>query len=248
MIDTPLPDLLDGFNQSLLDKLDLGRKTAKHPVTKGDASENSWLEMMNIYLPKRYEASKGFIVDSRGSISQQIDLIIFDRQYSPFIFKMDAMEYVPAESVYAAFEVKQTLNRDNLIYAQNKISSVRQLVRTSLPVPNIYGKSDPKVPPYIHGGLLCFDSEWKPPFGQPFESVMSEGKDGSMVNLTCVAQSGFFEVDQATQTSKMTDKAVTYFFFRLLSILQQKATVPMMDVMAYAAWLETVQGDKKKEA
>jgi hypothetical protein len=35
----------------------------------------------------------------------------------------------------------------------------------------------------------------------------------------------------------MTDKATTYFFFRLLAILQQKATVPMIDIMAYAKWL-----------
>lgn len=244
MTDTPLPHLLTGFNQALLDKLDLGRKTAIHPVAKGDASENSWLEMMNAYLPKRYVASKGFVVDSQGSVSDQIDLIIFDRQYSPFIFKMDSTEYVPAESVYAAFEVKQSLNRDNLIYAQKKIASVRKLARTSLPVPNIYGKSDPKEPPYIHGGLLCFNSEWTPPFGQSFESAMSAGKDHSMVNLTCVAQSGVFELDDKTQTSKITDRAVTYFFFRLLSILQQKATVPMMDVMAYAAWLDATNTPK----
>lgn len=234
-----LPDLLIGFNRALVDKLDLGRKTAIHPVTKGDASENSWLEMMNVYLPKRYVASKGLVVDSLGGVSDQIDLIIFDRQYSPFVFKMDSTEYIPAESVYSAFEIKQTLNRDNLIYAQKKIASVRKLVRTSLPVPNIYGKSDPKEPPYIHGGLLCFNSEWTPPFGQPFESAMAVGEDDSIVNLTCVAQSGVFELDDKAQVLKITDRAVTYFFLRLISILQQKATVPMMDVMAYAAWLDT---------
>lgn len=236
-----LPNLLTGFNQALIDKLDLGRKTTVHPVTKGDASENSWLEMLNAYLPKRYVASKGFIVDSQGNVSDQIDLIIFDRQYSPFIFKMDSMEYIPAESVYAVFEVKQTLNRDNVIYAQKKIASVRKLVRTSLPVPNIYGKSSPKEPPYIHGGLLCFNSEWTPPFGQPFETALSLGKDYSMVNITCVAQSGIFEIDDDNQILKITNHAVTYFFFRLLSILQQKATVPMMDVMAYAAWIDKLK-------
>jgi hypothetical protein len=102
----------------------------------------------------------------------------------------------------------------------------------------IYGTSAAKSMPYIHSGFLCFDSGWNTVFGQPFESAMAEGQDQSLVNLICVAQFGVFEIDGNTQVSKLTDKAVTYFFFRLLSILQQKATVPMIDVMAYAEWLD----------
>lgn len=241
MSDSLLPSLLSGFNDDLLNKLAIGRKTAEHPVLRGDASEDSWLAMLNTYLPKRYSASKGFVVDSLGNKSNQIDLIIFDRQYSPFIFKMDSIEYVPAESVYAVFEVKQTLNRDHIIYAQRQIKSVRDLKRTSLPIPSMDGKSSVKEPAYIHGGLLCFDSGWNPPFGKPFESAVSEGPKESLVNLTCVASLGMYEVDENNQILKMSNQATTYFFLRLIAILQEKGTVPMMDVMAYASWLETTE-------
>jgi hypothetical protein len=49
-------------------------------------------------------------VDSLGNFSQQIDVVVFDRQYSPFIFDFREQQIVPAESVYAVFEAKQTIN------------------------------------------------------------------------------------------------------------------------------------------
>ena len=55
-----------------------------------------------MYLPHRYQAETAHVVDSRGAFSQQIDVVVFDRQYSPFIFKFQRQTIVPAESVYAA--------------------------------------------------------------------------------------------------------------------------------------------------
>ena len=42
--------------------------------------------------------------------SEQIDVVVFDRQYSPFIFNYEGQTIIPAESVYAVFEAKQTVN------------------------------------------------------------------------------------------------------------------------------------------
>ena len=51
--------------------------------------------MLRKYLPRRYTATKAHVVDSLGSFSDQIDVVIFDRQYSPFIFKFGEHESVP---------------------------------------------------------------------------------------------------------------------------------------------------------
>ncbi|MGV8294042.1 DUF6602 domain-containing protein, partial [Pseudomonas aeruginosa] len=40
------------------------RKTFGHPGTKGDASENVWIDMLYTYLPNRYQAVKAHVVDS----------------------------------------------------------------------------------------------------------------------------------------------------------------------------------------
>lgn len=79
------------------------------------------------------------MVDSKGTFSQQIDVVVFDRQYSPFIFNYEDQTIIPAESVYAVFEAKQAINAAQIAYAQAKVASVRQLHRTSLPIPFAYG-------------------------------------------------------------------------------------------------------------
>ena len=92
----------------------------------------AWLDLLQSYLPQRYQAATAHVVDCEGKLSDQIDVVVFDRQYSPFIFKYEGQTIVPAESVYAAFEAKQTVNAALVQYAQDKVASVRRLRRTSL--------------------------------------------------------------------------------------------------------------------
>jgi hypothetical protein len=69
---------------------------------------------------------------------------------------------IPAESVYAAFEAKQAINASQVAYAQEKVSTVRRLFRTSLPIPTASGTVTAKKPAHILGGLLTFESDWSP--------------------------------------------------------------------------------------
>jgi hypothetical protein len=144
-----LPKLLAGLHDDIESRLANARKTLGHSVTKGDASEGVWLKMLQTYLPKRYQAARAHVVDSAGAFSEQIDVLVFDRQYSPFIFEFDGQTVVPAESVYAAFEAKQTITAGEVKYAKRKVASVRRLNRTSLPIPHAGGVFDPKTPAHI---------------------------------------------------------------------------------------------------
>ena len=109
-----------------------------HGGTKGDASEAVWLELLQGYLPERYRAAGAHVVDSKGAFSHQIDIVIFDRQYSPFIFNFKDQFIVPAESVYAVFETKQAINARHVAYAADKVASVRALHRTSESIPRAH--------------------------------------------------------------------------------------------------------------
>ncbi|WP_212743006.1 DUF6602 domain-containing protein [Sphingopyxis sp. 2PD] len=106
--DWSLAALFADFHDKIERELATARRLG-HPTEKGDASEQVWNDVLNHYLPHRYESRKGFVVDSRGAFSQQIDVIIHDRQYSPFVFSFKGTDVVPAESVYAVFEAKQEL-------------------------------------------------------------------------------------------------------------------------------------------
>src|SRR5258705_8272827 len=92
-----LREIFLGLQKEMVTKLGTVRTTVGHPVAKGDVTENSWREMLGKYLPKRYAVEKAFVVDSESNVSDQIDLVIFDRHFSPFLFHQEGAFYVPAE-------------------------------------------------------------------------------------------------------------------------------------------------------
>lgn len=234
-----LAQLLSGLHDDIQRRLETVRKSFGHPGTKGDASEKVWLELLQKYLPQRYRADKAHVVDSTGAFSEQIDVVIFDRQYSPFIFHYEDQMVIPAESVYAIFEAKQSINAKNIGYAQQKVRSVRRLHRTSLPIPYAKGvyPAKPLIP--ILGGILTFESDWNPVFGQPLNEALSSDVDDGRLDLGCIAAHGHFAFNQQTaQYGNVPEgKPATAFLFNLISQLQFSGTVPMIDVQAYAKWL-----------
>jgi hypothetical protein len=153
-----LPQLLDALHQLLVNELGIARKTIGHSGTKGAVTEARWIEMLSHHLPSRYEVSNAFVIDSRNQCSDQIDIVIHDRQYSPFVLKFGSAIYVPAESVYGVFEVKQEMTATEVAYAGSKIESVRKLHRTSIPIRHAGGTYPAKALQPILGGLLCLKS------------------------------------------------------------------------------------------
>ncbi|MDR3719871.1 MAG: hypothetical protein P4K98_13815 [Bryobacteraceae bacterium] len=238
MNDWSLSDLLAGLHDDIQRRLATARAAFAHPGTKGDASERVWLDLLQTYLPQRYQAATAHVVDSNGAFSEQIDVVVFDRQYSPFIFRFEGQTIIPAESVYAAFEAKQTVNADLVRYAQNKVASVRRLHRTSLPIPHAGGTYPPKPLPHIFGGLLAFESDWSPALGQPLLDILGACAPEGNLDIGCVAAHGVFSCgDSKCHTVSPLGKPATAFLFELITLLQSSATVPMIDIRAYANWL-----------
>lgn len=238
MSEWSLSQILSGLHDDIQQRLETVRRTLAHPGTKGDASEKVWLELLQTYLPQRYQAATAHVVDSRGVFSQQIDVVVFDRQYSPFIFRYQGQTVIPAESVYAVFEAKQAINAGQVAYAREKVESVRRLHRTSLPIPHAGGTFPPKPLIPILGGILTFDSDWNPALGNPLRDALGDGASDDRLDLGCVAAHGYFTF-RAETGYEFCDggKPATAFLFKLISQLQFSGTVPMIDVQAYAEWL-----------
>lgn len=234
-----LPILLDELNASVNADLLRARKTLGHPTDLGDATEEIWIELFNKYLPRRYQAIKATVVDSMGIFSEQIDVVIHDRQYTPLVFTFKDKHIVPAESVYAVFESKQEMNAKHIGYAQKKIASVRQLHRTSLPVPTIDGTKKAKALTPVLGGILTLSCKWSPVFGDTMRGCLEAGLDDRRLDAGCVADSGnlWFNEDSGYALAEQT-KPVTRFLLELISRLQTVATVPMIDMRAYAEKLQ----------
>lgn len=233
-----LPILLEGLHQDIQQRLAIARGTLAHSGTKGNASENVWRQLLQTYLPQRYQCETAHVVDSLGSFSEQIDVVVFDRQYSPFIFRYEEQKVIPAESVYAVFEAKQSINADHIVYAQKKVESVRKLLRTSLPIPYARGVYPAKPLTHILGGLLTFESDWTPPLGESLLAALEGGSSEGRLDLGCVAAHGIFGCETSDcYTITPQSKPATAFLFELIARLQNTATVPMIDIRAYARWL-----------
>ena len=233
-----LKQVLSRLHSDIEQRLEAVRATMGHTVAKGDASEGVWLELFNKYLPKRYQAIRAYVVDSKGTFSQKIDIVIREMQYSPFIFNYEHQLVVPAESVYAVFEAKQSIDAEEIEYAKTKAASVRALHRTSLPIPTASGIVPARPLWPITAGILTFESEWSPALGDPLKNALATDDPLQQLDLGCVAARGMFSRnDDGTYTVTDGGKPATAFLFNLIARLQAKATVPMIDVAAYADWL-----------
>ncbi|HEV7251905.1 MAG TPA: DUF6602 domain-containing protein [Mesorhizobium sp.] len=234
-----LSTLLAGLHEEIQQRLIRARAAFGHPVAKGDASEGVWLELLQTYLPARYKADKATVVDSQGAFSDQIDVVVYDRHYSPFILHAEGQMVVPAESVYAVFEAKQSANADLVQYAQRKAATVRRLKRTSLPIPHAGGVYPPRPLTHILAGLVTLESDWRPPFGDAFSRALQAGTGDALIDLGCVAAHGHYCRDQQSGAYTWTPEGrpATAFLFELIARLQATATVPMIDIRAYAKWL-----------
>lgn len=242
-----LTEILGGLQTRLEGELRGNRAAVTHPGARGEASEEDWLRVLNVHLPHRYQADRAFVIDSRGECSEQIDIVIYDRQYSPFLYNQAKQRYVPAESVYGVLEVKQDLSREHVLYAGEKAASVRRLHRTSAPVPHVEGVARPRPLPRIVAGILTYQSSWTPPFGEPFRSALAELAADNQLDVGCALLHGAFEVrykdaGNVTLTVAEGPRSLVQFFMRLLKQLQTLATAPAIDYEAYLATFQAEGG------
>lgn len=232
------------LQKQMISKLSANRAVIGHNVTKGDACELNWLEWLKTYLPKRYCADKAFIIDNNGAISEQIDIVIYDQQYTPFVFNQDGAIYIPAESVYAIFEVKQELSKEYIEYAGGKARSVRCLERTSAPIPHAGGEYSPKPHTKIIAGILTLSSTWTPPLGESFEKCMQNLRPIESLDIGCVIEAGSFitkYTEQGINIEKSTsEESLIFFFLKLVDELQRIGTIPAIDIQKYASALDSV--------
>jgi hypothetical protein len=219
---------------------------------KGDASEEQWRSVLERHLPRRYKVAKGQVVDSRGGCSEQIDVIVHDAHYCPLFSETGGSCFVPAESVYAVFEVKQELTADCVAAAGSKAESVRRLHRTSATILE-RGKEQPArgIPPVL-SGVLALTVAWADGLGQSFWAAVSKLNPDERLDVGCALAAGAFEVipggDPKRPIVYPADVALVTFFLRLVHRLQLLGTVPAIDWEAYLQAALPIAGEVQGDA
>lgn len=240
-----LSKLYCNIQKEMIASLNLSASAVVHSGTKGDATENDWINFFKSYLPTRYKVDKGIVIDSKGNQSQQIDIIIYDNHYSYFVFHRDDTLLVPAESVYAVFEVKQNLNKEHIQYAGNKAKSVRELLRTSAPIKHAGGQYPPKELHEIVSGLLTTTCDWQEPIQSKVVKNLKERDYPERLDLVCSINNSTFSVNNNVFLSEYdseanyeilfceSNKSLVYLLLSLLKKLQDIGTVPAISFSDY---------------
>ena len=253
MID--LRELFNGLQTQMLASLNVDRVFIEHPGSKGDATEQRWIDFLRTYLPDRYKVDKAIVIDSTGNVSEQMDIVIYDAIYTPFIFNQDGFMYIPAESVYAVFEVKQDV-KGYIDYAAQKLESVRRLKRTSVEMMNSGRRTSARPLTKIIGGILTTTSSYSGT--ETVSKQLKELKGYQTLDLGCLCDTGSFHVDyketrpdgidqtknefieqvyESREVNEIifSDKKVSLFtfFLQLVSYLKSIGTVPAIDINAY---------------
>ena len=249
MADKPtLNRLFQGLHDELASQLEIAKNALDHPTSKGTKTEDYWIGMFRKYLPRRYDVHRAFVIDSNDCCSQQMDVVVHDRQYSPFVLNLEGEYYVPAESICAVLEVKPKMDKEYIDYASEKVGSVRRLQRTSLPIKHAGGEYPAKPLHSILGGLVALESDWSPPFGEAFQKAVSNLSTDRRLDLGCAVRHGVFEVkyapnEPATIAAERSVASLALFVLRFIARLQEIATVPCIDVLAYAANMKSEPAD-----
>lgn len=223
----------------LLSALKVTAAFTPHGTTIGDASEVNWTAMLRSFLPARYGVGPVFAVDSLGRQSHQIDVAVYDRQYAPLWFETPAgVLFVPAESIYAAFEVKPEINKSLAGYAGEKIASVRALHRTSAPiryVEGVYSAQDPSSKPIL-GGLLAVRSGWTALDGKAGVTALTGLAGDSRIDIGIALDALAFDIapDGSIAFSEPGTQLI-FFALRLFERLQTLGTALAIEIDKYEA-------------
>lgn len=106
---------------------------ATTPSGVGDAKEKSVIERFDQILPVGIGVGSGYVFDSYGKTSQQMDVLLFKRDICPRFSYSKSVTYYPCESVIAAGKIKSSIGKTELSDLFSKTKSVKSLRRFSRP-------------------------------------------------------------------------------------------------------------------
>lgn len=262
MSNVDLKQLFNGLQKQMSAQLNTNREFIDHPGSKGDALENAWIEWLRKYLPNRYCVDKAIVIDHEGNTSQQMDIVIYDNWFTPFIFNQNGFYYIPAEGVYAVFEVKPDMqgnvgDKNYIEYAGEKIESVRVLRREAASFINGGIKTNPRPLTKIVGGILCSTNSFTHQNNDTIEKHLKALDNLKSIDLGCIADYGSFYVDYNPDAEikepgqdpylefysnrtfnkikfSNSDHSFVTFFMQLTRYLQQAiGTIPAINLNAY---------------
>ena len=126
---TPYRNVLSAAQERIAATITQIRNSIPHSGEIGALIEQSLRSHLEAVLPEKVGVSHGFVVDSNGLVSKQMDIVLYDRMNCPRLFSGSGAQMFPVESTYACGEVKTDLNSTRFKESLEKCSSYKALSR-----------------------------------------------------------------------------------------------------------------------
>lgn len=152
---------------------------------------------------------------------------------------------MPAESIYAAFEVKLCLNKATTEYAQEKIASVRRLHRTSIAIRHADGVFPPQRPETkpIIGGILTTYASWKPLGSETATKALLGGSELERLDFAMAVHDGAVQRVGDQLIYAPDGKQLIWFALELFKRLGQSGTALALDLDEYGHSISSENDD-----
>jgi len=169
----------------------------EHRVTKGTAREETVKNFLKQHLPAFLGVGSGEIISTDNQVSRQMDVVIYDAEKCPIIYRQSDVQVFPNEGVYTVIEVKSYLDSEELKKSIDIIASAKKLPKVAyydeavrISVGPLYGRTWPYFPTL--GAIFAYDSMNLLNVGKVLERVSQEKNLPlyEQIDLVCVLNKG----------------------------------------------------------
>lgn len=218
-----------------------------HSGDRGSSREEQVREFLRSRFPRRFSVGKGEVLSTATeppSLSQ--DVIVYDSLYCPLLLS-DISQVFPNESIYAVFEVKSTLDKEELRDCANKVKSVKKFpklpgkIRVS-PTTFDEGQTTPTL-----GGVFAFSSSTTlRTLRRNLNEINASVEPGNRIDIICVLDKGLIvsipfdsriPIHQTLRSSLASidagEDSLLMFYLLLMDHLNNSFAVPP-NLMEYA--------------
>lgn len=164
MTQTSLSKIFDGLSAKLQSEFDFLSSQFSHRPSRGFAREYVLKELLRQYLPQKLAIGSGIVISTDGSVSKQLDIVIYDATNTPIMYGAGDLQIFPVECVYAVIEVKSFLNSGELSKSIENVRSVKSMRKIAyvpqqgpiISTTNLYGEELDYFP--VLGFVFAYDS------------------------------------------------------------------------------------------
>lgn len=196
---TTLAETMAAAADDLIASIRASRAAFSHSLTKGESAEAALREFFKSYYPDSIGVARGQVMDSRGAMSKQLDVILYDAHRTPVLYtdRESGARLIPVEGVIAAVESKMNLKAADIPSIVESARVLKQMNRDAYFIQenpvivhevSAYGATWPRLP--VMYFVFAFEGPGMDTVADALNSAHANLPTHLRIDLTCILDKG----------------------------------------------------------